>query len=82
MSVIHEAAHVLCPVTTVARTYADDISAVCSNDTKEGLAKDLLQFHAIVRACTHAGCGDINDHKTFTFGHHSLIGVIQDDMAH
>ncbi len=57
------------PCALTARSYADDISAVALGKSSQAIQHGLRGFHSVVRAYEQTGLGEINHHKTFTFGH-------------
>ena len=66
----------------VASSYADDISAVASSTTKEGLREAVRRFHRVVQAYESCDAGEVNVKKTFTFGDDALAKLLHDTMDH
>ena len=81
VSVILEVAQARCP-DVIARTYADDISATCIASSQTSLINSIAKFHQIIKALEEVKFGEINQSKSYTYGHPCLKGKIAAGFSH
>ena len=75
IGVIFEIADQTCP-DLVARSYADDISAIAVAKSSQALVQSVSKFHRIVAAFEEVGFGEISLKKSHTFGSTCLVSQI------
>ena len=78
VSVVLEINDKACPAVT-ARTYADDISAVCVAQSQEALITKIAKFHRIVKSLEELQFGELSTKKCYTFRNKCLKGKL--DMS-